>query len=91
MNNFGNSGPEEEAPGAGLIAVPLFPGRTQGSQQGERPPATGTPETVTEVAGPAINYHFPVEVVVIGSPTRDQIQLVADYVYDQLLTALETP
>jgi hypothetical protein len=88
MNNFGNvgMGSEGQAPGAGLIAVPLF---AQGSP-GAEIPAAGTPETVVEVTGPAISYHFPVEVVIVGAPSRDQIQLVADYVYDQLLTALET-
>jgi hypothetical protein len=37
-----------------------------------------------------INYYFPVEIQVIGAPTREYMQEVAAYIYDELRTAFGT-
>jgi hypothetical protein len=84
----------------GLMAVPGFQagGRVERTgialvHEGEYiMPAPGSEAAITvgvegTRTGQVINYYFPVEVQVIGAPTREHMQQVAAYIYDELRTA----
>jgi hypothetical protein len=51
---------------------------TAGGIRPEPPAGAGGPE------GPAVNYHFPVEVVLVGSLPDAEVARVAGHVFDQL-------
>ncbi|HLG76401.1 MAG TPA: hypothetical protein VKX46_08295 [Ktedonobacteraceae bacterium] len=40
--------------------------------------------------GQVINYYFPIEVDVLGALDEAEVQRIARYVYDELLTALQS-
>jgi hypothetical protein len=40
--------------------------------------------------GQVVNYYFPVEIEVIGTPSPEQMRACADFVYDELLAASRT-
>jgi hypothetical protein len=40
--------------------------------------------------GQVINYYFPIEVEVIGSLNESHMQLVAEYIYNELTIALQS-
>jgi hypothetical protein len=56
-------------------------------------PAPGSEAAITTAdvsrGGPVINYYFPVEVVVIGTPEPEQMRSLADFIYEELQTAFE--
>lgn len=85
----------------GLIGVPSFDvgGRVERTgialvHEGEWiAPAPGSaaaiePGVVPAAAGPVVNYHFPVEVELIGELSEPQRRAVAEHVYDELDAAL---
>ncbi len=88
---------------AGVIAVPGFQeggyvARTGIAlvHEGEYVlPAPGSEAAITvgaagRRAGPVVNYYFPVAIQVVGMPTSEQLRRIAEYVYDELVTALGT-
>jgi hypothetical protein len=40
--------------------------------------------------GQVVNYYFPVEIEVVGTPSPEQMRACADFVYDELLAASRT-
>lgn len=93
---------EDETETPGLIGVRGFAdgGRVERTgialvHQGEYVvPAPGSEAVISAGEGPrggaVINYYFPVEVQIVGTPTAEQLRQIADYIYDDLLTALGT-
>jgi hypothetical protein len=95
---------EEEPPAegeGGLISVPSFQSGGYVARtgialvhQGEYvQPATGSEAVISTgsagmLTGQVLNYYFPVEVQIVGTPSRDYMRQLAEYVYDELLTAL---
>lgn len=58
-------------------------------------PAPGSEASISPTAednyeAQVINYHFPVEIEVIGDLNEAQLQRVAQYVFDELETALHS-
>jgi hypothetical protein len=54
-------------------------------------PAPGSEASITadaERAGEVVNFYFPVEIEVVGELGEAQVQAIAQYVYDELETAL---
>jgi len=92
MGGMSNVSPAHEPT---LIAVPAFQmdgqaGRT-GTTRKQAPLSTeiGAMEDSTP-QGQVINYYFPIEVEVIGTLNESHMQQVAEYVYDELITALQS-
>ncbi len=50
--------------------------------------ATIVPDTEGMLQGQVINYYFPVEVEVVGALSNTEMERVAQYMYDQLNSAL---
>ncbi len=92
MRGMSNVSPVEEP---GLITVPTFQidgqaGRTAtAGQQASLPADIGTAQDNTP-QGQVINYYFPIEVEIIGTLNESHMQQVAEYVYDELITALQS-
>jgi hypothetical protein len=54
-------------------------------------PAPGSEAAITpdvERTGQVVNYYFPVEVEIVGELSESQLRAAADYVYEDLDTAL---
>jgi hypothetical protein len=92
MGGMSNVTPAEEP---ALITVPAFQidgqaGRTGTTRlQGPFSTSIGAAEDNTP-QGQIINYYFPIEVEVIGTLNESHMQQVAEYVYDELITALQS-
>lgn len=97
----GLAGSREQA--GGLLALPAFQagGRVERTgialvHQGEYIlPAPGSEAIVSPVdgvaqAGQVINYYFPVEIQIVGELTDADLQRVAQYVFEELETAIRT-
>lgn len=92
-------GPLDGQPEGGLVAVPGY--QTGGYvertgialvHQGEYIlPAPGSEAVISggggAHAGQVVNYYFPIEVQVIGAPSRETLRQLAEFVYDELLSA----
>jgi hypothetical protein len=48
------------------------------------------PDSGGMVAGTTINYHFPIQVEMVGSLSDEHMQRIAQHVYDGLQTALDS-
>ncbi len=86
-----------------LVALPSFEGGGRVERTGIAlvhegefiMPAPGSeallsPEGAGATAGQVINYYFPVEVEVTGDLTDEQLQRIAQFVFDELETALRS-
>lgn len=54
-------------------------------------PAPGSEAAITpdvERTGQVVNYYFPIEVEIVGELSESQLRAAADYVYEDLDTAL---
>lgn len=75
--------------GSATIIVPGFQtGGNLGNPTYRSPEGTGSTEESVQ-QGQVINYYFPVEVEVIGRLDEVEMERVAQYVYDELMTALQ--
>lgn len=71
-------------------ATIIVPGFQTGGNPGNPTYSEGTGNKEESVQqGQVINYYFPVEIEVIGRLDEVAMERVAQYVYDELLTALQ--
>jgi hypothetical protein len=88
---------------SGLVGVPAFQGGGRVERtgialvhEGEYVlPALGAeaviaPENETTSAGQVINYYFPVQIEIVGTLNERQLKRVAEYVYADLHTELDS-
>ena len=52
--------------------------------------ASISPDTECMAGNQVINYYFPVEIEVVGTLSNVEMQRVAEFVYDELTTALQS-
>ena len=93
--NTGTMGDTKMSPTdeATLITVPTFQragptGRAAPASMQSTIEDSSAQEEVQQ--GQVINYYFPIEVEVIGSLNESHMQLVAEYIYNELTIALQS-
>ena len=91
-DNMGDTtlSPNEQA---ALITVPTFQHAGQTGRAASAPVQTTPEDGVGQERGQqgqVINYYFPIEVEVIGTLNESHMQLVAQYIYDELSIALQS-
>ena len=92
VGGMSNVSPDE---GPGLITIPAFQIGEQASRSGTAGPQATLSSGISAAedntpSGQVINYYFPIEFEVIGTLNESYMQQVAEYVYDELITALQS-